>query len=63
MRHTALVALMSVVSLISVAPAVAPSSSGSKYAWAHQPTWGPSDPLGQDKHPVPALATVAAPIS
>lgn len=51
MRHTALLALVSILSLSSVAPAVAPSSRGSKYDWAHQPTWGPSDPLGQDRTP------------
>lgn len=40
MRHTALVALLSLPSLSSGAPATAtaPSSGGSKYAWACQPT-------------------------
>ena len=64
-RHTVLVALLSLLSLSSGAPATAtaPGSGGSKYAWAHQSTWSPSAPLGQDRHPLPALATAAAPIS
>jgi len=65
MRHTALVALLSLPSLSPGAPAtaMAPGSGGCKDAWAHQLTWSPSIPLGQDGHSLPALAMAPAPIS